>query len=130
MLIAKLKDCRVRHLSEIANYKNYFDAGVARARAEAIEAGNPTAISAIKALKIQEEASNQVEQVGLYKKGYTLATANMSEKSRWFVQSFRTVKLQSQAKDALAQWMTAVDATSSASSDQEISRFSTLSSSN
>jgi len=104
---ATLKHCRATNSLSVSTMESMI-------RAEILMGGD--AAAAVK--KFQESPT--------YKRCEKEAMADFQATSRDFMGKFRDPKMQGKAKDALAQWMTALDAVGNSNFDQEASKFATL----
>jgi len=104
---ATLKHCRATNSLSVSTLNSLVEA-------EILMRGDAAAV-----VKKFHESPN-------YKRCEKDATADFQATSRDFVMKFREPKMQEKAKEALAQWMTALDAVANSNFDQEASKFATL----
>lgn len=106
-MLATLKQCRALNSLGVSTLESMI-------RTEIMLGGNAAAA----VTKFRESPS--------YQRCEKDATANFQATSRDFLGRFRDPKMQEKAKDALAQWMTALDAVPNDNFEQEASKFATL----
>jgi hypothetical protein len=114
-----LNTCRLAHLTDKQNLRNDLDGYRMLAR-------NRT-ISQVELVQWSQEAIAKSAANSTNKKCKDETMAAFSETSRKLIAGVSGTALERPSKEALAQWMTTLEATSSDNYDQERSKFNTLS---
>jgi len=106
-LTATLKDCRALNNINLSKLEE---------KVRLVRSMGGTGATAIQRFKDSPE----------YRRCESEAKADFQATARDFIGRFREPKMQDKAKEALAQWMTAIDAVSNDNFAQEASKFATL----
>jgi hypothetical protein len=126
-LVAQLKNCRAFYLLDRDVFKMNFDAYYSMAHGDALmKYGSAGRVTEVELVAVREKAVKATARDSKFASCKSDATDELSKSGKQFIGGFSGTGPQGKAKELVAQWMTALEATGSDNFDQELSKFNTL----
>jgi hypothetical protein len=123
-LRTRLNTCRLSYETEMRELQSVYESLVSTKRLQLAERGLP--FTNVDAMEVRKTVLDGKRGVGFrYQKCVNDGKDHVSNTGRAFLNSFKGDATQTRARDALAQWLTTIDAVGEPHFAQELSKFDT-----